>query len=66
MASANSRFLPKRLADAYFTGTYRFLLVTGIPSEANLDAWDFRNDITNESTAASMAWRSAKRCGKPG
>ena len=52
MASANSRFLPKRLADAYFTGTYRFMLVTGIPSEANLDAWDFRNDVTNESTGS--------------
>lgn len=53
MASANSRFLPKRLADQYFgSGTFKFLLVSSVPSEADLDAFDFRNDITNEVTGA--------------
>jgi hypothetical protein len=50
MPSANARILPKRLADAYFTGSFKFLLVSAAPSEANLDAWDFRNDVTNEVT----------------
>ena len=52
MASANSLFLPKRLADAYFTGTYKILLVSSLPSEADLDAFDFRNDIANEVAAS--------------
>lgn len=50
MASANSLTLTKRLADAYFTGTYKFLLVSSVPSEANFDAYDFRDDIANEVT----------------
>lgn len=50
MASANALILTKRMADAYFTGTFKFLLVTSVPSEANFDAYDFRNDITNEVT----------------
>lgn len=29
------------------------LLVTAIPSGANLDAWDFRDDVTNEVAAGS-------------
>ena len=52
MASTNSLFLPKRLGDAYFTGTFTMLLVTSLPSEANFDAYDFRNDVTNEATGA--------------
>ncbi len=48
MASANAGILTKRLADAYFTGTYKFLLVSAAPSEGNLDAFDFRDDIVNE------------------
>ena len=48
MASANALTLTKRMADAYFTGTYKFLLVTSVPSEANFDAYDFRDDIVNE------------------
>ena len=48
MASANSLTLTKRLADAYFTGTYKMLLVSSVPSEANLDAYDFRDDVVNE------------------
>lgn len=48
MASANAGILTKRLADAYFTGSFKFLLVSAAPSEANLDAFDFRDDIVNE------------------
>lgn len=50
MPSANSRNLPKRLADAYFTGSFKFMLVSAVPSEANLDAWAFRSAVTNEVT----------------
>lgn len=52
MPAANSLFLVKRLADAYFTGSYKMLLVSSVPSEANLDAYDFRNDIANEVAAS--------------
>ena len=52
MASANSLFLPKRLADAYFTGTYKALLVSSAPSESDLDTFDFRSDIANEVAAS--------------
>lgn len=49
MASTNSLFLPKRLADAYFgSGTFKMLLVSSVPSESDFDSFDFRNDITNE------------------
>lgn len=48
MASTNSLFLPKRLADAYFTGAYKMLLVSSVPSESDFDTFDFRNDILNE------------------
>ena len=50
MASGNALILTKRMADAYFTGTYKFLLVSSVPSEANFDAYDFRDDIANEVT----------------
>lgn len=51
MASANARILTKRLADAYFgSGSFKFLLVTSVPSESDLDSFDFRNDIANEAT----------------
>lgn len=52
MASANATILTKRMADAYFVGTFKFLLVSSVPSEADLDAFDFRNDIPNEVTGA--------------
>ena len=52
MPSANSLFLPKRLADAYFGGSYKLLLVSSLPSEADLDSFDFRNDIANEVAAS--------------
>ena len=49
MPSANSLFLTKRLADAYFgSGTFKALLVTTVPSESDLDTFDFRSDIANE------------------
>ncbi len=48
MASGNALILTKRMADAYFTGSFKFLLVSSDPSEGNLDAYDFRDDIANE------------------
>ena len=49
MASENAGILTKRLADAYFgSGTFNFLLVSSAPTEGNLDAYDFRDDIVNE------------------
>ena len=50
MASGNALILTKRMADAYFTGTFKFLLVSSDPSEGNLDAYDFRDDVANEVT----------------
>lgn len=50
MASANALILPKRLADAYFTGTFKILLVSSLPSESDLDTFDFRADVANEVT----------------
>jgi hypothetical protein len=50
MASGNALILTKRMADAYFTGTFKFLLVSSVPSEANLDAYDFRDDVADEVT----------------
>ena len=52
MASSNALILTKRMADAYFTGTFKFLLVSSVPSEANFDAYDFRDDVANEVTGA--------------
>lgn len=52
MPSANATALTKRLADAYFTGTFKFMLVSAVPSEANLDAWTVRSDVTNEISGA--------------
>ncbi len=50
MASSNALILTKRMADAYFTGTFKFLLVSSVPSEGNFDAYDFRDDVANEVT----------------
>ena len=38
MAAGNALILTKRMADAYFTGTFKFLLVSSVRSEANYDA----------------------------
>ena len=64
MASANSLALTKRLADAYFTGTYKAMLVTNVPTESDLDTFDFRNDITTECGASGTyaAGGSAVTC----
>ena len=53
MPSANLGLLTKRMADAYFgTGTFKFMLVSTLPSESDLDTFDFRNDVTNEVAAS--------------
>jgi hypothetical protein len=72
MPSTNSLFLPKRLADAYFgSGTFKMLLVSAVPTEAELDAWNFRNDVTNEITGSGytaggqgLTGRSVGRSGR--
>lgn len=48
MASANSLALTKRLADAYFTGSFKLLLVSSVPSEADLDSFSTRSQVANE------------------
>lgn len=48
MSSANPQSLPENIAAAYFTGVFKMLLVSAAPSEANLDAFAVRSDITNE------------------
>ena len=50
MASLNARILPKRLADAYFTGSFKMLLVSAVPDDTAADAADFRSGIANEVT----------------
>lgn len=53
MASANFRNLPDHLARAainFATDSFKVLLVSSIPSEANLDAWVNRSDVTSEVT----------------
>jgi hypothetical protein len=48
MAAANSLALTKRLADAYFTGSYKMLLVSSAPSESDLDTFAVRSSVANE------------------
>jgi len=53
MASTNFTNLPRALATAghnFSSDTLKVLLVSSIPSEANLDAWANRSDVTNEIT----------------
>lgn len=53
MASANFTNLPRALAKGdidFDVNTFKVLLVSSIPSEANLDAWANRSDVTNEIT----------------
>ena len=53
MASANFTNLPRALAKGdidFDTNTFKVLLISSIPSEANLDAWANRSDVTNEIT----------------
>lgn len=51
MPSQNVSSLPRKIAQAYFTGAWKFMLVTAAPSEANIDAWDTRSDVTSEHPA---------------
>lgn len=51
MASANVSNLPLKVAQAYFTGTWKFMLVTSAPSEADLDSWATRSQVTSEHAA---------------
>lgn len=51
MASANFSNLTRHLAKGdidFDVNTFKVLLVTALPSEANLDSWVFRSDIANE------------------
>ena len=53
MASANFTNLPRALAKGdldFDTNTFKVLLVSALPSEANLDAWANRSDVTLEIT----------------
>lgn len=53
MASANFTNLARALAKGdidFDVNTFKVLLVSSIPSEANLDAWANRSDVTNEIT----------------
>lgn len=53
MASANFTNLPRALAKGdidFDTLTCKVMLVSSVPSEANLDAWANRSDVTNEIT----------------
>lgn len=54
MASRNFTNLADHLARARInlaTGTFKAVIVASIPSEANLDAWDFLNDVSIEIAA---------------
>ena len=53
MASANFTNLPRALAKGdldFDANTFKVLLVSTLPSEANLDAWANRSDVTGEVT----------------
>lgn len=53
MASANFTKLTDYLATAAInlnTATYKCMLVSAVPSEANLDAWLVRSDVSTEVT----------------
>lgn len=54
MASANFLNLTDHLARGainFASDTFKSMLVTSVPSEANLDAWVNRSDVTNEHAA---------------
>ena len=53
MASANFSNLPLHLANGainFGTASFKCMLTTAVPSEANLDAWVNRSDVTGEAT----------------
>lgn len=54
MASTNFTNLTDHLAKAainFSTDSFKCMLVTSVPSEANFDAWVNRSDVTNEHAA---------------
>ena len=54
MASENFTNLTDHLARArinFATDDFKAVIVSSIPTEANLDAWEFLNDVTNEIAA---------------
>jgi hypothetical protein len=54
MASANFLSLTDKLARAgvnYGSDTFKIMLLSAVPSESNLDTWDFRNDVSTEIAA---------------
>ena len=56
MASANFTKLVDYLATGAInlnTATYKCMLVTAVPSEANLDAWAVRSDVSTETTGTA-------------
>ncbi len=58
MASANFTNLPRALAKGdidFDTATFKVLLVSSLPSEANLDAWANRSDVTGEVTGTGYS-----------
>ena len=55
MPSANFLNLPLLLATAginFGTATFKCMLLAGVPTEANLDTWINRSDVTGEVTGA--------------
>lgn len=51
MASQNFSKLTEYLARYFGTGTFKAMLVTAVPSEAELDSWAVRSDVTSEHAA---------------
>lgn len=52
MASGNARSLALRMAQQYFgSGAFKFMLTTGVPSDAQLDSWSTRSQVANEHPA---------------
>lgn len=53
MASANFSHLPLHLATGainFSTASFKCMLVTAVPSEADLDSWVYRSAVTTESS----------------
>ena len=58
MASANFTKLVDYLGQGAInlnTATYKCMLVSAVPSEANLDAWAVRSDVTSEITGTGYS-----------
>ena len=53
VASFNFNAAIRSIVNAYFgSGSFKMLLVSVLPGETEKDAWDFRNDVTNEVVGA--------------